>query len=98
MLVQCGLKVSAMHAKIGLKVIAPRAWSICVGQAGFLEAEWISEAELGVAAERDWCLLLLVLGDFSEHPANCLSSEPASALRCITLRLEGSCGMLGLFG
>ncbi len=58
---------------------------------GFLKAERISEVTLGVAVERDSCLLLFVLGDSSKHPANYLSREPASALRCITLRLEGSC-------
>jgi hypothetical protein len=69
---------------------------LCVPEASasdnteFLETEQISEVELGVAAERNSCLLLLVLGDFSEHPVNYLSREPASTLRCIAL-LEGSC-------
>jgi hypothetical protein len=52
--------------------------------AGFLAAKQGIEVE-PVVAEAIVYSLLLVLVDFSKHPANFLSREPASPLQCITL-------------
>jgi hypothetical protein len=82
-------EVSATHAKKELKSLPCLPEASAGDGAGFLEAKQRVEVEIVAAVVMVSCLLL-VLGDFSKHPANFLSKEPAIAPQCITFRLGGS--------